>query len=287
MSAAQLPGVTASWNPQTAVALTRENYAFLQAYIQSESGIVLDEDKQYLIEARLLPLLRERNIASLDLLCQSLALNGSSPLAKNVIEAMTTNETLFFRDPTMFDALRSHILPALLSRVKDGRKLRIWSAAASTGQEAYSLAMMLLEMGRRPDQVEIIGTDLSERVLERARLGRFIQFEVNRGLPSHYLVKYFERTGLDWQLKSCVRSMVRFQPLDLRHSLRAVERCDLVLCRNVLIYFNTETKKQVLAAIKDVLLPGGMLVLGCAETVINLDHSFQRTVVGQSTFYSI
>ena len=285
MSAAQLP--VAEWNAQTANALTRENYAFLQAYIQNESGIVLDDGKQYLIESRLLPILREKNVLSLDALCQRLAENRSSPLAKRVIEAMTTNETLFFRDPTMFDALRAHVLPALFDAVKGGRKVRIWSAAASTGQEAYSLAMLLLEMGKGAEQVEIIGTDLSEQVLERARLGRFIQFEVSRGLPSQYLMKYFDRAGLDWQLKECVRKMVRFHPLDLRRSLKTVQRCDLVLCRNVLIYFNTETKKQVLAAIKEVLAPGGVLVLGCAETVINLDRGFKRAVVGQSTFYSI
>ena len=285
MSAAQLP--VAEWNAQTANALTRENYAFLQAYIQNESGIVLDDGKQYLIESRLLPILREKNVLSLDALCQRLAENRSSPLAKRGIEAMTTNETLFFRDPTMFDALRAHVLPALFDAVKGGRKVRIWSAAASTGQEAYSLAMLLLEMGKGAEQVEIIGTDLSEQVLERARLGRFIQFEVSRGLPSQYLMKYFDRAGLDWQLKECVRKMVRFHPLDLRRSLKTVQRCDLVLCRNVLIYFNTETKKQVLAAIKEVLAPGGVLVLGCAETVINLDRGFKRAVVGQSTFYSI
>jgi chemotaxis protein methyltransferase CheR len=271
----------------TSNALTPENYAFLQAFIQNESGIVLDEDKRYLIESRLLPILREKNIVSLDVLCTKLAENSGSPLAKQVIEAMTTNETLFFRDPAMFDALRQHVLPRLQDAIDGRRKLRIWSAASSTGQEAYSIAMMLLEMGKSADQVEIIGTDLSEQVLERARLGRFVQFEVNRGLPPHYLMKYFVREGLDWRVKDHVRDMVQFHRLDLRRIPRVTEDYDLILCRNVLIYFNTGTKKQVLSAIKDVLALGGVLVLGCAETVINLEQGFRREVMGQSTFYSI
>jgi chemotaxis protein methyltransferase CheR len=251
------------------------------------SGIVLEDDKQYLIEARLLPIVRENNLRSLNSLCQQLTLTGSQRLARQVVEAMTTNETLFFRDPAMFEALRTHVLPRLLAAVRGRRRLRIWSAAASTGQEAYSVAIMLLEMGLTSDEVEIVGTDLSERVLERARLGRFIQFEVSRGLSPERLAQYFDRVELDWQIKNCVRDMVRFQPLDLRHNLKAVEGCDLVLCRNVLIYFNTETKKQVLTAIKNILSPRGVLALGCAETMINMDRGFQRMVIGQSTFYTV
>jgi chemotaxis protein methyltransferase CheR len=283
----QRPLPSRAQSTQTASALTPENYAFLQIFIQNESGIVLDEDKRYLIESRLLPILRENALVSLDVLCRKLAENNSTRLAKQVIEAMTTNETLFFRDPAMFDALRQHVLPRLLDTIGSRRKLRIWSAASSTGQEAYSVAMTLLEMGKSVDQVEIIGTDLSELVLERARLGRFVQFEVNRGLSPHYLNQYFLREGIDWRLKSSVRDMVRFHRLDLRRIPKTVEAYDLVLCRNVLIYFNTATKKQVLSTIKDVMAPGGVLILGCAETVINLDQGFRRDVIGQSTFYSI
>jgi len=147
--------------------------------------------------------------------------------------------------------------------------------------------MLLPEAGKGRDQVEIVGTDLSERVLDRARVGKYVQFEVNRGLPASYLVKYFNHVGLEWQLTEDVRSMVRFQHLDLRRNLRSMGPCDLVLCRNVLIYFNTETKKQILAALKNILAPGGVLALGCAETVINLEDGFRRTVIDQSTFYSI
>jgi chemotaxis protein methyltransferase CheR len=226
--------------PQSAVAraqaspLSDQSYAFLQGYIQRQSGIVLDGSKQYLIEARLLPILRKENIISLDSLCQRLAANTSAVLSRQVVEAMTTNETLFFRDGGMFQALKTEILPALFEAAKGKRRVRIWSAASSTGQEAYSLAMML-----------------------------------------------------DWQLSAEVRGMVRLQQLDLRGSFDSMDPCDLVLCRNVLIYFNIETKKAILGAIRRVLGPGGFLVLGCAETVIGLDDSFNRKVAGSSTFYCV
>jgi chemotaxis protein methyltransferase CheR len=268
-------------------ALSQENYAFLQEYVQNQTGIVLEKDKRYLVESRLLPILRERNLVSLDSLCQELATKTSFTLGKRVIEAMTTNETLFFRDPAMFEALRVHILPSLLKQVNADRKLRIWSAAASTGQEAYSLAMLLREMEISEDRVEIIGTDISERVVERARAARYIHFEVNRGLPISYLEKYFDRADLDWQLKDCIRKMVHFSTLDLRQNMTAMAPCDLVLCRNVLIYFNSETKKQVLGAIKRILGTNGVLTLGSAETLIRLDRDFRRKVIGLSAFYTL
>lgn len=280
-------------NPQSATAkaqatpLSAQSYTFLQSYILRQSGIVLDESKRYLVEARLLPIIRHENIISLDSLCQRIAANTSPALNRQVIEAMTTNETLFFRDPVMFEALKTGVLPGLLDSVRNKRKLRIWSAASSTGQEAYSLAMMLLEMGVSDRQVEIVGTDLAESVLERARHGKYVQFEVSRGLPMKYLSTYFSKAGMDWQLSRDVLNMARFQQLDLRGSFHDVGRCDLVLCRNVLIYFSVETKRSILAAIREVLAPGGLLVLGCAETVIGVDDSFERKVVGGSTFYAI
>lgn len=279
-------------NPQSTVSqaqaapLSAQSYAYLQSYILRQSGIVLDESKRYLIEARLLPIIRKENIISLDALCHRLAANTSPALNQQVIEAMTTNETLFFRDPGMFEALKTTVIPDLLQRVHGRRKLRIWSAASSTGQEAYSVAMLLLESGVTAKQVEIVGTDLAEHVLERARGARYIQFEVSRGLPMKYLATYFTKSGMDWQLSKEVLSMVSFQQLDLRSNLRAIGECDLVLCRNVLIYFNVETKRSILAAIRATLAPGGLLVLGCAETVIGIDDSFERKVFGNSTFYA-
>jgi chemotaxis protein methyltransferase CheR len=267
--------------------MSAQSYSFLQTYILRHSGIVLDESKRYLVEARLMPIIRDENIISLDSLCQRVAANTSAHLNKLVIEAMTTNETLFFRDPSMFEALKKNVIPGMLDALQGKRKLRIWSAASSTGQEAYSLAMLLLELGITSKQVEIIGTDLAENVLERARSGKYVQFEVSRGLPMKYLSAYFTKSGMDWQLSKEVLSMVRFQQLDLRGSYHALGTCDLVLCRNVLIYFSVETKRSILAAIRAIMAPGGLLVLGCAETVIGVDDSFERKAFGVSTFYAI
>lgn len=292
---------SAATNPHTSIAraqatpMSAQSYAFLQSYILRHSGIVLDEGKRYLVEARLMPIIRAENIISLDSLCQRVAANTSPTLNKQVIEAMTTNETLFFRDPGMFEALKTSIVPKLFdslnNSLKDSlkarRKVRIWSAASSTGQEAYSLAMLLLEAGITASQVEIVGTDLAEAVLERARTGRYVQFEVSRGLPLKYLSKYFTKSGMDWQLSGEVLSMVRFQQMDLRGSYHAIGDCDLILCRNVLIYFSVETKRSILASIRERLVPGGLLVLGCAESVIGIDDAFERHVFGSATFYSV
>lgn len=267
--------------------LSAKAYASLQKYIHTETGIVVDEDKQYLLECRLLPIIRDQSIDSLETLANILANKSSALLAKLVNEAMTTNETLFFRDKALFDALRTQILPPILDRIRGTRKLRIWSAAASSGQEAYTLAMMLLEMGKTKIEVEIVGTDLSNQVLERARQGRYVQFEVNRGLPAPFLMKYFTRAGLEWQIKDEARGMARFEQLDLRRDFRHLGSFDLVLCRNVLIYFDSETKTNILDRIRGLLHPSALLALGCAETVINVHDGFQRVSLNQSTFYSV
>jgi chemotaxis protein methyltransferase CheR len=273
--------------PSPASALSPQSYAYLQSYIHRESGIVLDDDKQYLFAARLLPLVQSEKLASLNELCDRVASGRAPLLAAQVTEAMTTNETLFFRDAGIFESMKTIVFPALLEATRGERKIRIWSAAASTGQEAYSIAMSLLAAGIRPHQVEIVATDLSEQVLARARAGRYVQFEISRGLPTPLLLKHFSKVGLDWQIDAEVRGMVRFEKMDLRGSLAGIGACDLVLCRNVLIYFNADTKRQILASIARTLNPGGLLVLGCAETLLNLDHGFDRKAFGQSTFYKV
>jgi chemotaxis protein methyltransferase CheR len=200
---------------------------------------------------------------------------------------MTTNETLFFRDPTVFDALKTTIIPTLMKAREATRRLSFWSAAASSGQEAYSLAIMLLEMGL-PAQgwsIEIMGTDLSSQVLDRARQGRYMQIEVNRGLPAPYLVRYFSKQGLEWQLKDNVRSMASFQKFDLRQSPMSVGTFDVVFCRNVLIYFDVPTKKKILGGLRSVLRDDGCLLLGGAEAILDLDGSYARQVVGQASVY--
>jgi len=274
--------------PAGAVAISAENYKYLQQEIYRESGIVLDEDKHYLLESRLTPIAREAKLRSLDDLCARLRSGACSGLAQQVIEALTTNETLFFRDMAPFDALRKLIVPELLE--KKPIKLAIWSAAASSGQEAYSIAMLLKEMksgqpGLSSLPVDILGTDLSEQILDRARTAKYVQFEVNRGLPATYLVKYFQRVGLDWQLKEEIRNMVKFRRFDLRQPMAALGKFDIVFCRNVLIYFDVETKVKILNQLHTVLNPGGYLLLGGAETVINLQDKFERVAIGATAAY--
>ena len=264
-----------------------DTYRYLQDYVYRESGIVLDGDKHYLLEARLMPIVRQRQLGSLNDLCALLQATTDAPLKRQVVEAMTTNETFFFRDTAQYDALKSVVLPELIQQHHDTRKLSFWSAAASSGQEAYSLAMILLEMGLGDWKIQILGTDLSTQMLERARAGKYLQIEVNRGLPAAYLVKYFTRVGLDWQLKDEVRRMVRFETIDLRQSLRTLGPFDIVFCRNVLIYFDIESKKKILGELWGTLLRGGYLLLGGSETTLNLYDRFDRRIFGQAVFYQV
>ncbi|MBI4906743.1 MAG: protein-glutamate O-methyltransferase CheR [Acidobacteria bacterium] len=265
-----------------------DNYRFLQDYIYRESGIVIDSDKHYLLEARLMPVARKQELSSIDDLCNLLkATVSTGELRQQVVEAMTTHETLFFRDLPQYDALRTTILPALIEQRRATARLSFWSAAASSGQEAYSLAMILIEMGLRDWRIEIVGTDLSDAILDRARAGRFMQIEVNRGLPVSYLVKYFTRAGLEWELKEDVRKMVTFRRMDLRDNLQTLGPFDVVFCRNVLIYFDTETKRQVLQRIQDTIHHGGYLLLGGAETTLSLVDTMERVMIGQAVAYRV
>lgn len=285
---ATMIGNAASAGTQNKVEIQPDNYRFLQDYIYRESGIVIDADKHYLLEARLAPVARKQHVDTLNDLCRLLrATSSGSELRQQVVEAMTTHETLFFRDLGQYDALKSAILPPLIEQRKASRQLSFWSAASSSGQEAYSLAMMLLEMGLRGWKINIVGTDLSEQILDRARQGRFMQIEVNRGLPVSYLVKYFTRHGLEWQLKDEVRQMVRFQRFDLRDGMRTLGPFDVVFCRNVLIYFDQETKKKILEGIRDTLHRGGHLLLGGAETTLSITDKFERVTVGQAVLYRV
>jgi chemotaxis protein methyltransferase CheR len=266
----------------TAATLDTENYGFLRDYIHRESGILLDNDKHYLLEARLMPVAEELHLPSLMALCQALK-RPDPPLRKKVVEAMTTHETLFFRDSTPFEALKKELLPQL-KLDRPGRRIKIWCAAASSGQEPYSLAMLLLESGFGDWSLDILGTDLSEQVLRRAREGKYMQLEVNRGLPAQYLVKYFQRDGLEWRIRDNIRRMVRFEQSDLRQNPSG-SGYDFIFCRNVLIYFDIPTKKQILGRLRTALTPGGYLVLGSAESTLGLDEGFNRIAIGNARFY--
>jgi chemotaxis protein methyltransferase CheR len=262
-----------------------ENYRFLQEHIYSHVGIVLEDNKHYLFQSRLAPIMKDHGLNTLNDLCRVLHSTSNSEIGQQVVEAMTTNETYFFRDPAQYEAIRTELLPRLRDERQSTRTLRFWSAASSTGQEAYSLAMLLLEEGFKEWDTQIFGTDYSLKVVERARGGIYQQIEVNRGLPAGMLVKHFRRSGFDWELSQAVRRMARFETIDLRKSMRTLGPFDLVFCRNVMIYFDNETKRNIMKEIHGTLFRGGWLLLGGSETIFGLDEWFTRKSVGNITVY--
>ena len=262
-----------------------ENYRFLQEHVYSQVGIVLEENKHYLFESRLAPIVRQLGLGTINDLCALLQAPCAAEVKRQVVEAMTTNETYFFRDPAQYDAIRTVLLPRLIEERQQTRKLRFWSAAASTGQEAYSLAMLLHAQGLDKWNVQILGTDFSSQVLERARSGKFQQIEVNRGLPAAMLVKHFRQVGVDWQLSEAVRKMVAFESIDLRDSMRSLGPFDLVFCRNVMIYFDAKTKKNILKEIHGTMFRGAWLLLGGVETAFGVEEWFERQTIGNATVY--
>lgn len=251
--------------------MTPESFAFVAGLVKSRSGLILTPDKGYMLETRLVPLLRREGLASLDALALRLRGPGAEALAEAVTEALTTNESSFFRDGKPFDHLR-RVLPGLLATRPAGTPLRVWSAACSTGQEAYSIAMILQELAPLPGgrKAEILGTDIAQEVLARAREGVFTQFEVQRGLPVRLLVKHFRQEEGRWRVAPELRAMARFERWNLLSDLRPLGRFDVIFCRNVLIYFDAPTKSRVLAALAAQLAPDGVLYLGGSETVLGL-----------------
>ena len=253
------------------------DYEYLRKLLKERSGLMLSADKQYLVESRLLPVAHRAGMADLTELVAKLKSAREQPLVTEVAEAMTTNESFFFRDKLPFEHFRNVIMPALLAARPPRRPIRIWCAAAATGQEPYSLAMSLKEMGDKVTgrEIEIIATEFSTQVLEKAKTGLFSQFEVQRGLPITLLIKYFAQLGDTWQINPDVRAMVQFRAFNLLHDFAPLGRFDLVFCRNVLIYFDHETKTQVLDRVARITEPDGYLVLGAAETVVGLTESFR------------
>jgi chemotaxis protein methyltransferase CheR len=262
-----------------------ENYRFLQAHVYSKVGIVLEDNKHYLFESRLAPIVQQFSLGSINNLCALLLAKRNPEIGQQVVEAMTTNETYFFRDPAQYEVIRTALLPSLKEERQVTRKMRFWSAASSTGQEAYSLAMLLLKEGFQDWNIQILGTDFSSSVVERARSGSYQQIEVNRGLPASLLLKHFHRSGLEWQLTEPVRKMARFETIDLRKSLRTLGPFDLVFCRNVLIYFDNETKRNILKELHSTLFRGGWLLLGSTEAAFGLEEWFDRKTFGNVTVF--
>jgi chemotaxis protein methyltransferase CheR len=260
-------------------------FAPIAAMLKARSGLTLGPDKLYLLETRLVSLMRRENCPDLAALAAKLQPNNA--LEREVVEAMTTNESLFFRDTKPFDALRLRVLPRLHAARPPGTRLRIWSAAASTGQEAYSIAMLIADMapslGDR--RVDLVGTDISRDALSRAREGLYSQFEIQRGLPMQMLVKYFVKEGSQWRVKPALRNAAEFREWNLLADLRALGQFDVVFCRNVLIYFDMPTKSRVLDAIAGQMAPDAVLFLGGAETVLGLSNKVQP-IAGESGAYA-
>ena len=256
--------------------MTPPDYEYLRKLLKDHSGLDLSADKQYLIESRLLPLARKAGLAGLPELVQKMK-GGSAAFIAQVVEAMTTNETFFFRDKIPFEHFRDTIMPELLQARAGRKSLRIWCAAGSTGQEPYSLAMCLKEMSAALTgwRVEILATDLSQEVLEKSRAGIYSQFEVQRGLPIQLLVKYFRQIGELWQINADLRAMVQHRQLNLLHDFSQLGSFDVIFCRNVMIYFDQDTKTNIFGRLARTIEPDGFLVLGAAETVVGLTEQFK------------
>jgi chemotaxis protein methyltransferase CheR len=256
--------------------VTPLDYDFLRKLLKERSGLDLSADKQYLVESRLMPLARKAGLAGIPELVQKMK-SGAEALIVEVVEAMTTNETFFFRDKIPFDHLRDTILPTLLQSRASRKTLRIWSAAGSTGQEPYSIAMVLKERAAALSgwRIEIVATDLSQEVLEKSRAGIYSQFEVQRGLPIQLLVKYFTQIGELWQINSELRGMVQHKQLNLLKDFSHLGKFEVIFCRNVLIYFDQDTKIGIFERMAKVIEPDGMLMLGAAESVVGITDAFR------------
>ena len=257
--------------------MNKSDFDFVSGLLHRRAGIVLTADKTYLIESRLAPLARKEGLASIEDLLQVIRSRRDERLITQMVDVMTTNETFFFRDKTPFELMKETVLPKLMEARPP--KLRIWCAASSTGQEPYSLAMMLQESPSllRGTPVEIFASDISDRVLEKAKAGLYSQFEVQRGLPIQLMMKYFRQKDDLWQVSDKIRSMVTFKKHNLMDDPSAFGRFDVVFCRIVLIYFDPPTKGQVLERISKVMNPEGFLFLGAAETVIRITKKFEVT----------
>jgi len=252
--------------------MNADDFAFFQKFLRDKSGMALGDDKLYLLESRLSPVMRKWMFGNLEEMARALRLTPDKKLVSEVINAMVTNETLFFRDDRPFKHFRTNMLPSLLEARKQKKSIRVWSAACSTGQEPYSIAMTALETIPRAEvwNVEILGTDISEHALNQAMKGEYTQFEIQRGLPMQMAMKYFQQQGQGWRVNDKIRSMIRYEAFNLLDRMEKFGSFDVIFCRNVLIYFDEATKKHVLDNLISRLAPDGYLFLGGAESVINI-----------------
>ncbi len=269
-------------------ALDPQSFSYISSLVRRKSAIILEGEKAYLVESRLTPMVRELGLLNISELVAELQKPGSQNLNQRVVEAMTTNETSFFRDIHPFKALQDKILPGLIQRRSKEKAITIWSNACSSGQEPYTIAMILTEHFPmlKNWKVRLISSDLSNRILDKARLGCFNQTEVNRGLPMNFLLKYFTKDGNKWTIDQGIRNMIEFRELNLVEPFPALlPKMDIVFLRNVLIYFSPESKTEILNKVRAVMHKDSYLFLGGSETTMNLNVSFEREQVGSAVCY--
>ncbi|MCV2392763.1 protein-glutamate O-methyltransferase CheR [Actinotalea sp. M2MS4P-6] len=266
--------------------LAIDTFSWVSDLVRKRSAIQLEAGKEYLVESRLLPLARAAGVTDVDAYVRGVRQAGAPSVIEAVVEALTTNETSWFRDSQPFTTLKDHLVPELLADRPMGSGLRIWSAACSSGQEPYSILMVLEDLvtARR---LQVLGTDLNQQMVDRARTGRYNQLEINRGLPAPLLVKYFQRSGADWEVAPALRSAATFTKHNLLDAPPSGGPFDVVFLRNVLIYFDLATKRDVLNRIRQVLRPGGYLFLGAAETTIGIDDRWERVSHGKGSVYRL
>jgi chemotaxis protein methyltransferase CheR len=271
------------------VAINPNDFDYIAKVVYDNSAIVLNRGKEYLVESRIAPLAAQHGFDSIAAFVASLRATPYSAIHKDIIEAMTTNETSFFRDIHPFDAIRKDVLPGLIEARRATRKIHIWSGACSSGQEPYSLAMLIREHFPTLNNwnVSITASDISDDILTKARSGCYGSLEINRGLPTIFMMKYFDKKGIDWQVKKPVQDMIRFRQMNLIGKWPMMPKADIIMLRNVMIYFDRESKQSILNQIKRVLQPDGYLFLGSAETTFNLDESFERKMFGRAVSFRL
>jgi chemotaxis protein methyltransferase CheR len=267
--------------------LSAGDFAFVAQLVHREAAIVLAPGKEYLVEARLLPVAREAGAPSVAAFLAELQRRSDPVLQRSIVDALTTNETSWFRDREPFTALTDVIVPELIKTRAGARKIWVWSAASSSGQEAYSLAITLQEVLPPGWSYEILGSDISSEMIKRAQVGEYSQVEVNRGLPAPQLIQYFERNGAHWRVTPALRRNVSFRLLNLTAPFPAMPPFDVIFLRNVLIYFDVATKKAVLRNVARLLRPDGWLFLGAAETTIGIDDNYERVAAGRTSAYRL
>lgn len=267
------------------MSISTASFTFVCELVRAESAIVLNAGKEYLVESRLIPLAKAAGHRDVDSYVSDLQARRNPIALRAVVEALTTNETSWFRDADPFTTLRTTVFPALAQR-RPTRQLRVWSAACSSGQEAYSISMVAAETPQLTGwRLEVIGTDLSEEMVRRASTGEYSQLEVNRGLPATSLVRHFERAGTGWRIHPSLREGVSFRTANLTRPFPAMGRFDVVFLRNVLIYFDVETKRDILRRVREVMAPDGYLFLGAAEMTMGVDDTWDRIPAGRSSVY--